>query len=124
MRKKRSRLWGVLLAAVLSMMFSATAFAAVTVTMSGTSNYADAYEAFQVTNQQRTAAGKKALNMNTQLQEAAMLRAWEIAMLLGHERPDGSKMKTVIQTYVKNYSYTSCAENIAYGYSFRHQCSK
>lgn len=114
MRKKRSRLWGVLLAAVLSMMFSATAFAAVTVTMSGTSNYADAYEAFQVTNQQRTAAGKKALNMNTQLQEAAMLRAWEIAMLLGHERPDGSEMKTAIKT---NYSYTSCAENIAYGYS-------
>lgn len=104
----------LLFAAVLSMMFSATAFAAVTVTMSGTSNYADAYEAFQVTNQQRTAAGKKSLNMNTQLQEAAMLRAWEIAMLLGHERPDGSEMKTAIKT---NYSYTSCAENIAYGYS-------
>lgn len=114
MRKKRSRLWMLLFAAVLSMMFSATAVAAVTVTMSGTSNYADAYEAFQVTNQQRTAAGKKSLNMNTQLQEAAMLRAWEIAMLLGHERPDGSEMKTAIKT---NYSYTSCAENIAYGYS-------
>lgn len=64
MRKKRSKLWLLLLAAVCSMLFSATAFAAIEVTMSGTSNYADAYEAFLATNEQRTKAGKKALNMN------------------------------------------------------------
>lgn len=116
MRKKQTKLWMLLLIAVCSMLFSATAFAAVEVTMSGTSNYADAYEAFQATNAQRTAAGQEALNMNAQLQEAAMLRAWEIAMLVGHERPDGSGIKTAIDTYV-SYDYSSYGENIAYGYS-------
>lgn len=114
MRKKRSKLWLLLLAAVCSMLFSVTAFAAIEVTMSGTSNYADAYEAFLATNEQRTKAGKEALNMNSQLQEAAMLRAWEAAMLVGHKRPDGSAMKTAINV---TYSYNSWAENIAYGYS-------
>lgn len=114
MRKKRSKLWMLLLAAVCSMLFSVNAFAAIEVTMSGTSNYADAYEAFQATNEQRTKAGKKTLNMNPELQEAAMLRAWEAAMLVGHERPDGSAMKTAINV---TYSYRSWAENIAYGYS-------
>lgn len=43
-----------------------------------------------------------------------MLRAWEAAMLVGHERPDGSVMKTAINV---KYSYDSWAENIAFGYS-------
>lgn len=117
MRKMRSKLWMLLFAAVFSILFSVTAFAAIEVTMSGTSNYADAYEALQVTNEQRTAAGKKPLNMNKQLQEAAMQRAWETAMLVGHERPDGSAIKTAIDTYVTSYTYTKYGENIAYGYS-------
>lgn len=98
------------------MMFSITVFAAVEVTLSGNSNYADAYEAFQETNRQRAANGKSALNMNPQLQEAAMQRAWEIAVLTDHERPDGRAVRTAIDENVK-YSYNSWGENIAYGYS-------
>lgn len=102
--------------AVFSMMFSITVFAAVEVTLSGNSNYADAYEAFQETNRQRAANSKSKLNMNSQPQEAAMQRAWEIAVLTDHERPDGGAVRTAIDAYVK-YGYNSWGENIAYGYS-------
>ena len=116
MRKNWSKLWILLCIAVFSMMFSITAFAAVEVTLSGTSNYADAYEAFQETNNQRVANDKSPLNMNPQLQAAAMQRAWEIAVLTDHERPNGSDIKTAIAASV-TYNYNTWGENIAYGYS-------
>lgn len=66
-------------------------------------------------NKERKAAGKEALQSDDVLNEAAAIRAKEIAEEFSHTRPDGSKSSSVLGDY--DYSYMIVGENIAYTYS-------
>ncbi len=85
---------------------------AVTVTASGTQNYAEAQEVLSLVNQNRAQAGAKALTHNKTLCELAMQRAAEIAMYYSHTRPNGTSCFTIMDGV---YRYTTAGENIALG---------
>ena len=74
-----------------------------------------AYEVFELVNQERAKAGLKALEMDTNLQKAADLRAQEISKKFSHTRPDGSSFSTVLGEF--GIKYKKSGENIAYGYN-------
>lgn len=76
--------------------------------VSGTKDYAQAYEVLDIINQRRTAEGLSPLAMDRQLTEAAMTRAAELVVEFNHTRPCGLSCFSVCQ---KAYG-----ENIAYGY--------
>ena len=62
------------------------------------------------TNAERAKYGLKALTVDADLTAAAQIRAWEIAQVFSHTRPDGSSCFTV-----SNKAY---GENIARGYTY------
>ena len=65
-------------------------------------------------NQERAKAGLTPLTMVEETNTAAGIRAKEIYNKFAHERPDGSKYRTVLDQC--NVSYSYCGENVAYGY--------
>lgn len=79
------------------------------VKISGTVNYASGQEMISYINEERAAQGAGALELDSQLTDAAMQRAAEIAYYFSHTRPDGTMC------------YTACSraygENIAAGRS-------
>lgn len=64
-------------------------------------------------NKERAKAGRKALQLDTPLCQAAKLRAEEITELFDHTRPDGSSCFTILKE--NNISYHAAGENIAAG---------
>lgn len=68
-----------------------------------------AVTAFELANQQRTAAGLAALTWDADLENAAAVRAAECVQLFSHTRPDGSEWYTV-------NSQIMHGENLAFGY--------
>jgi len=61
----------------------------------GTYNYDKAYEVLKLVNKERKKEGLPALTMDKDLMEAAMLRAMETNVLVGHKRPNGLDCGTV-----------------------------
>lgn len=79
--------------------------------LSGTSaSQAASKAAFELANQQRTAAGLSALTWNSGLEQASAVRAVEASQSFSHTRPDGSDWWTVNS----NLMY---GENLAYNYA-------
>lgn len=76
--------------------------------VTGTVDYAAAYQALDLLNKDRASAGLSALTMDPGLLEAAMQRAAEISLYFDHERPNGENCYSLES---KMY-----AENIALGY--------
>ncbi len=77
------------------------------VKVNGTMDYTKAQEVLDLVNKERQAAGVSTLKMDTELQEAAMTRAAELALNFDHTRPDGTSCFTI--------SSKSYGENIAFG---------
>ena len=69
----------------------------------------------KLVNIEREKLGLDPLTAFGAIQEAAGARAGELATLLDHTRPDGTKFYTVLKEY--GVSYNETAENIAWGYS-------
>lgn len=59
------------------------------VTVTGQRSYSDAWEVLALVNQERAAEGLPALTMDKDLLDAAMQRAYEIAIYFDHYRPNG-----------------------------------
>ncbi|MCM1172631.1 MAG: CAP domain-containing protein [Clostridium sp.] len=76
--------------------------------VSGTKDYAQAYEVLGIVNQRRAEEGLSPLVMDRRLTEAAMTRAAEIVVSFSHTRPCGLDCFSVSQS--------AYGENIAYGY--------
>lgn len=60
-----------------------------TLRIKGTYDYKKAYEVLKLVNKERKKEGLSALTMDKDLLEAAMLRAMETNVLVGHKRPNG-----------------------------------
>ena len=60
-----------------------------TLRIKGTYDYEKAYEVLKLVNKERKKEGLSALTMDKDLLEAAMLRAMETNVLVGHKRPNG-----------------------------------
>ena len=67
-----------------------------TLTFTAIRNYDMAFSMLTEINKERTNKGAGALTMRTDLLEAAMIRAFEIALLFEHIRPNGEKFHTLI----------------------------
>lgn len=65
-------------------------------------------------NAERAKAGVAPLVMVTELNQAAGIRAEEIYTKFAHERPDGTRYRTVLDQLA--VSYSGCGENVAYGF--------
>lgn len=76
----------------------------------GTENYSYANDVLSLVNQTRAQGGLPALKLDSELTEAAMQRAAEIALYYSHTRPDGTDCFTI------SNRATYKAENIAVGY--------
>jgi hypothetical protein len=61
----------------------------------GTRNHVQAQEILRLTNLERAKAGAPALQMDTELLDAAMVRAAELVIDFSHTRPDGTRWPTV-----------------------------
>ena len=106
----------LILTLLLCMVSSLPVFAAgnlTTVKVSGMLDYDMASEVLQFVNQNRKENGLGALTMNAYLQEAAMQRAMELAVLYSHTRPNGEECFSAINP---DYASTYKGENIAIGY--------
>ena len=80
-----------------------------TLTFNAIRNYDMAFSMLNEINKERANKGAGALKMKADLLEAAMIRAFEIALLFDHTRPNGEKFHTLI-----NHN-GNIGENIAYG---------
>ena len=65
-------------------------------------------------NEEREKAGLAPLTLVSETNGAAAIRAEEIYSVFAHERPDGSKYRTVLDQCGITYGF--CGENVAYGY--------
>lgn len=65
-------------------------------------------------NEERAKAGVAPLAMVPELNQAAGVRAEEIYTKFAHERPDGSRYRTILDQL--GISYSGCGENVAYGF--------
>ena len=65
-------------------------------------------------NKEREKAGLAPLTLVVETSGAAAIRAEEIYSVFAHERPDGSRYRTVLDQCGISYSF--CGENVAYGY--------
>ena len=66
-----------------------------TIKIKGTYDYEKAYEVLKLVNKERKKEGLSALTMDKDLLEAAMLRAMETNVLVGHTRPNGLDCRSV-----------------------------
>lgn len=80
----------------------------VTLSVTGTQGYAEAFKILELINEQRQANGLGALKMDKELLDAAMQRAAECTVYYSHTRPEGASCFTV--------NSRASAENIAIGY--------
>ncbi len=115
MKEKKThtgKLWMVILCTLLFVLVFGMSCSAETssLLLTGTEDYDMAYAAFEAANAQRVQNGKSALVMNQKLQQSAMVRARELAILFSHTRPNNSSCSTVITV-----TNTARGENIAYG---------
>jgi uncharacterized protein YkwD len=92
-----------------------TALAALSLTYDDSMD-SEEWEVLRLTNQHRMAMGLNPLSTNDDMQMAANQRSEELTLQFSsdHARPDGSACFTVLKDY--HISYSSAAENIAYGY--------
>jgi len=83
---------------------------------SDTSQNIDPYvqKIIDLVNEEREKAGLAPLTLVSETNGAAAIRAEEICSVFAHERPDGSKYRTVLDQCGITYSF--CGENVAYGY--------
>ena len=65
-------------------------------------------------NAERAKVGLAPLTMVVELNNAAQVRAEEIYTLFSHDRPNGTKYRTILDE--KAISYMGCGENVAYGF--------
>ncbi|MBQ7795021.1 MAG: hypothetical protein IJ374_00460 [Lachnospiraceae bacterium] len=65
-------------------------------------------------NAERTKAGVALLTATPELNNAAGIRAEEISTLFSHDRPNGTRYRTVLDDNA--ISYRGCGENVASGY--------
>jgi uncharacterized protein YkwD len=86
---------------------------AVTVEVSGTRLYSEAFRVMREVNKERAKSGLKDLVMDASLLDAAMRRAAEIALHWGHERPDGRSWASAMP---RKHRTRWWAENIAAGH--------
>jgi len=86
---------GITLTAALENPVSAVAGEKYTLNLSGTFNYASGQEMIGYINDERAGQGAGALKLDSQLTDAAMQRAAEIAYFFDHTRPDGTQWSTV-----------------------------
>ncbi|MDO4323340.1 MAG: CAP domain-containing protein [Lachnospiraceae bacterium] len=80
----------LMLTLLFCMSLSVRAEGTVPVSLRGTFDYKKAYEALNYTNKIRENVGRKPLQMDAELLEAAMQRAAEIQLVFSHTRPDGT----------------------------------
>ncbi len=86
-----------------------------TKSQSYTSNSDYISEVIRLVNIERSKQGLSALSTNSQLANAANIRAKETVTSFSHTRPDGRSCFTVLQE--TKISYRTCGENIAAGQS-------
>lgn len=67
----------------------------------------------QLVNEERAKAGLPALEFDTEIASAALVRANEITASFSHTRPDGRKFSTVLTD--NGIRFTGAGENIAWG---------
>lgn len=67
----------------------------------------------KLVNEERAKAGLHAVELDTQITSAAMIRANEITALFSHTRPDGRTFSTVLTD--NGIRFTGAGENIAWG---------
>lgn len=72
-----------------------------------------AQQVLALVNEERADAGLTAVQLDTSVQQAATVRATELASLFSHTRPDGSSCFTALLQAGVNYQ--GAGENIAYG---------
>ena len=72
-------------------------------------------EVAALVNQERAAQGLNALQLRTDLNQAAEVRSQEIVTQFSHTRPDGRGCSTVLDD--NQISWKTTGENIAYGYN-------
>ena len=65
-------------------------------------------------NAEREKAGAPALTVTAELNKAAGIRAEEISTSFSHDRPNGTRYRTVLDENSVSYRY--CGENVAMGY--------
>lgn len=79
--------------------------------IAGTKYYNYAFDVVTKVNEERKAHGLSSLQMDKDLMEAAMTRAYELVLYFSHERPTGRN------SYTACYAKSNGAENIALGQS-------
>lgn len=67
------------------------------VMVSGQRSYSDAWQVLHIVNQERAKQGLSALTMDADLLDAAMQRAYEIAICFDHQRPNGEMCFTATE---------------------------
>ncbi len=83
------------------------------VQISGTKNYAYAFEVLELVNEERAAEGLDPLSLDVNMTEQAMERAAQVTLYFEHEFPTGgSLLSTLMNQYPTAYGYTA-GENIA-----------
>ena len=74
----------------------------------------DAYQVYELVNQERAKEGLQPLEWDDGIAECAAVRAEELVEKFSHTRPDGSHCSTILEEYGMDSS--GVGENIAYGY--------
>ena len=69
----------------------------------------------EIVNEERSKEGLSPLSTNSAIQEAADIRAAELASSYSHGRPNGTSWNTALEE--ANITYRSAGENICYGYN-------
>ena len=78
-----------------------------------TQNLSYAEQVVNLVNEERAKIGLNALTIDSNLQNAAQIRATEIEISFSHTRPNGTSFATAIRE--QGISYRTAGENIAYG---------
>lgn len=103
----------MLLAGMLPMTVSADIYDTILdVHIDGYQNYDEINEVLNYVNQYRAEVGAEPLVLDAELTKYAMQRAAEIAVHVGHDRPDNTSFATIIDESIFG---TLCGENIAGG---------
>ncbi|MCR5057060.1 MAG: CAP domain-containing protein [Clostridiales bacterium] len=79
-----------------------------------TASSSDAQAVLDKVNEERAKSGAAPLVLDSTLNQAAQVRAAELAQSYGHTRPNGSSPKTAVSE--QGLSFTRVAENISAGY--------
>ena len=83
--------------------------------VTGIRDYDWANDALAATNEARKSANLNVLKMDAELQEAAMKRAYEIALYFDHTRPNGKSFYTMVDSNTMSASAENIAANVSNG---------